>query len=113
MKKFAILSALPFALTIAACDSTPEAADGDATAATATASDDAMAADTSMVGPTDTTPAANATDGMTQAQQAEVADETAENLEERADRVEDTNEAEADRLEAQAKALQKERDAKR
>ena len=109
MKKLALVADLPFALGLAACgDSTHEVAEGDMTAAEAT--DDAMATDTSAVGPTDTTPAGSA---MTDAQEAEIADETAENLEERADRVEDVNEAEADRLEAEAKRLQEERDAKR
>lgn len=113
MKTFApktlALAALPFALGLAACaDSTPEtAADGDMTSVEAT--DDMMATDTSAVGPTDTTPAANSAGSMTEKQ----LDTTAENLEERADRIEDVNEAEADRLEAEAKRLQNERDAKR
>jgi len=106
MKKIALIAALPFALALAACgDSTPEAADGDAT--TAEATDDAMATDTSAVGPTDTTPAGRR---ETNDETVERLDETAEDLEERADDIESTNEAEADRLEAEAKRLQKERD---
>jgi hypothetical protein len=109
MNKLTLLAALPFALGVAACDKTPEAADGTATdAAVVAASDDAMAADTSVVGPTDTKPGAAATDTMS----AKALDTTAENLEKQADAVEPTNEVEADRLEAQAKALQEKRDAK-
>lgn len=118
MKKIAMAAAFPLALALSACgaDRTDDAAQGDATAATAS-QDDALATDTSAVGPTDTTPratpAGSATAGLTPEQRAEVADETAEDLEERADAVEDVNEAEADRLEAEAKRLQRERDANR
>ncbi len=106
MNKRAILAALPLALGLAACDSTPDANEGDATAATAT--DDALATDTSIVPPAAANPG-DATGTMT----AKQLDTTAENMEEQADRVEPTNEAEADRLEAQAKALQDARDARK
>ena len=113
MKKIALIAALPFALGLAACDSSPDtAADGDATAMDAEG--DMTTTDTSVVAPQDTsgTAAAGTGTGETNAQAIERLDETAEDLEERADRIEDTNEAEADRLEARAKTLQNERDAR-
>lgn len=107
MKKLALIAALPFSLGLAACDSTPDAADGDVTAVTAT--DDAMAADTSMVPPGDTAPAGNDVDRMN----AKQLDTTAENIEEQTDRIEDTDEHAAEHLEAEAKRLQDARDAKK
>jgi hypothetical protein len=113
MTKFALLAALPLAFAASGCNNAAAPDAADSTVAAVNSSDDALAADTSAVGPTDTRPAANATAGMTQAQQAEYADEKAESLEKKADRVEPVNEAEAGRLEAEAKRLQDERDAKR
>lgn len=102
MKKLAIITALPLALSIAAC--------GDSVDGTDTADMEADTVEPMDQGMTETDDATMA-DPMTADQQAEVLDESAEDLEERADRVEDYDEAEADRLEAQAEAQQEQRDA--